>query len=77
MVSADGPADALVTADREACIGAAQCAYSAPAVFDQDDDGHVLVRDPHPGPHEWDAVREAVDLCPVQAIRLRGTADGT
>ncbi|MEV7189860.1 ferredoxin [Kitasatospora sp. NPDC093102] len=75
-MSAGRPADALVTADREACIGAAQCAYSAPAVFDQDDDGYVLVRDPHPGPHEWDAVREAVDLCPAQAVLLRGTAGG-
>ncbi|MFK0297185.1 ferredoxin [Streptomyces sp. NPDC090442] len=76
MVSAGEPAEARVTADRETCIGAAQCAYSAPAVFDHDDDGYVLVRDPHPGPHEWEAVREAVDLCPARAIVLRGTPDG-
>ncbi|WSK73420.1 ferredoxin [Streptomyces sp. NBC_01276] len=57
-----------VTADRETCIGAAQCAYNAPAVFDQDDEGYVVVVDPRPAPGEHEAVREAVDLCPARAI---------
>lgn len=76
-MSAGRPAEALVTADREVCIGAAQCAYSAPAVFDQDDDGYVLVRDPRPGPDAWEAVLEAVDLCPARAILFHGTSDGS
>ncbi|WP_316527782.1 ferredoxin [Kitasatospora brasiliensis] len=76
-MSAGRPAEALVTADRDACIGAAQCAYSAPDVFDQDDDGYVLVRDPRPGPDAREAVLEAVDLCPARAILFREAADGS
>ncbi|EDY53185.1 ferredoxin [Streptomyces clavuligerus] len=76
-MSTTGPDGARVTADRGACIGAAQCVYSAPAVFDHDDDGVVVVVDPRPGPQVWDAVREAVDLCPVQAVLLRLTAGGS
>jgi ferredoxin len=32
------------------CIGAGQCVLSAPAVFDQDDDGIVVLRDATPPP---------------------------
>lgn len=65
-----------VTVDRETCIGAAQCAFHAPAVFDHDDEGYVVVVDPRPAAAEHEAVREAVDLCPARAITF-DAAPGT
>jgi ferredoxin len=61
-----------ITADRSVCIGAGMCVVSAPAVFDQDDDGLVLllVDGPH-HPAEARAVREAVTLCPSGALVVR------
>lgn len=46
---------------------------TAPDVFDQDDDGIVVVRDDDPGPEHAEAVREAVDSCPSGALTLRDT----
>ena len=59
-----------VEADREVCISAGNCVMAAEAVFDQDEDGIVvlLVDDVPDG--EEDHVREAVKLCPSQALRL-------
>ncbi|MFJ1967888.1 ferredoxin [Streptomyces sp. NPDC087903] len=56
--------------DRDACIGAGQCALAAPGVFTQDDDGFSTVlpggqdrlRDP--------MLREAARACPVSAIAV-------
>jgi ferredoxin len=39
-------------------------------VFDQDDDGTVLVRLDRPTGETADRVREAVGLCPSGALRL-------
>lgn len=60
-----------ITADNERCIGAGQCVLTAPAVFDQDDDGLVTVLAPEPGAELTDAVRRAGDLCPSRAITVR------
>jgi ferredoxin len=59
-----------VEADRDLCISAGNCVMSAPAVFDQDDDGIVvlLVADVPEG--EVAHVRDAVKLCPAEALRL-------
>jgi ferredoxin len=70
-----------VTANRDVCIGAGQCVLTEPAVFDQDDDGTVLVRLDRPTGETADRVREAVGLCPSGALRLdedrtRERADG-
>lgn len=59
-----------VEADRDTCIQAGNCVMVAGAVFDQDDDGIVVVlTDPVPEGEE-DKVREAVKLCPSSALRL-------
>jgi ferredoxin len=58
-----------IAVDRELCIGAGQCVLSLPRVFDQNDDGLVVVRGV-PGRADGDAVREAVDRCPSHAIRI-------
>lgn len=56
-----------ISADRELCVGAGQCVLAAPAVFDQDDDGLVVVNAPD---QPVDAtIEDAVHLCPAGAIR--------
>lgn len=59
-----------ITADRDVCISAGNCVMAASAVFDQDEDGIVvmLVDDVPEG--EVDHAREAVKLCPSQALRI-------
>jgi ferredoxin len=59
-----------VGVDRDACISAGNCVMVADAVFDQDDDGIVvLLTDPVPEGEE-ERAREAVKLCPSGALRL-------
>ncbi|MHC5908861.1 ferredoxin [Streptomyces sp. S6] len=56
--------------DTDTCIGAGQCALTAPKVFTQDDDGYsTLVPD---GTDHLDdpLIREAARACPVQAITV-------
>lgn len=56
--------------DLETCIGCGMCTDACPEVFRMMDDGlaHPIV---DPVPHEeYDCVREAVDLCPVEAISI-------
>jgi ferredoxin len=60
-----------VHADPEVCIGAGLCALRVPEVFDQDDDGTVVIVRPDPDPAYRAAVEEAVRSCPSGAIRLR------
>ena len=59
-----------ISADREVCISAGNCVMAADAIFDQDEDGIVvlLVDDVPEG--EEDHAREAVRLCPSQALRI-------
>jgi ferredoxin len=59
-----------VSADRDVCISAGNCVMVADAVFDQDDDGIVTVLvDEIPEGQEGNA-REAVKLCPSQALQV-------
>ena len=51
--------------DRDTCIGAGACVATVPGVFDQDDDGVVVVgRDA-----AKIARRAAVEACPSAALR--------
>ena len=60
-----------VAADREVCIGSGNCVFSAPAVFDQDDDeGLVVLLTAEVDPQYVGAVREAVAHCPSGALRI-------
>lgn len=59
-----------VVGDREICMAAGVCVMTADAVFDQDDDGIVvLVADPVPADNERGA-RNAVRMCPSGALRI-------
>ncbi|HKN52820.1 MAG TPA: ferredoxin [Amycolatopsis sp.] len=62
-----------VSADNSKCVVSCMCVYRAPEVFDQDDDGLVLVRDPAPPAHLADEIRRAAEGCPVGAIQIEET----
>jgi len=59
-----------VLADRDVCISAGNCVMAAGAVFDQDDDGIVVVLSDEVPEGEEDHAREAVRLCPSEALRI-------
>ena len=59
-----------IGADRDRCIGAGMCVMTDEAVFDQDDDGVVVVLTEDVPDGEQKRVRDAVDLCPSGALSL-------
>jgi ferredoxin len=59
-----------VAADRDVCISAGNCVMVADAVFDQDEDGIVMVLVDEVPEAEEQRVRDAVNLCPSGALRL-------
>lgn len=59
-----------IAADRDACIGAGLCVATSDTVFDQDDDGIVLVLVENPEGADVDLAREAVSLCPSGALKV-------
>ncbi|MFJ5925154.1 ferredoxin [Kitasatospora sp. NPDC092948] len=59
-----------VTVDRSRCMAAGHCVVSVPEVFDQGDDGLVVLLDGAPVEERWQAVRLAVSLCPSRALSL-------
>lgn len=63
-----------IAADRDVCIGAGVCVTKAGAVFDQDDDGIVLViaEDVTADELAQRRVRNAVRRCPSGALYITG-----
>ena len=59
-----------VRADRDVCIGAGNCVMTLPDVFDQDDDGLVVVQDPQADDQPGELLRRAVLMCPSGAITV-------
>ncbi|MDI1446308.1 ferredoxin [Polyangium sp. 6x1] len=59
-----------VIVDVEKCCGAGQCVLLAPKVFDQRDDGIVILLDASPPKELHAVVREAATVCPAAAIQL-------
>jgi ferredoxin len=61
-----------IVTDTGRCVGAGQCALTEPAVFDQsDEDGTVVLLTDHAEGETLDRVREAIELCPSQALSLK------
>lgn len=59
-----------ISIDTDVCIGAGQCALTAPELFTQDDDGYGELL---PGTEEGTVgplAGEAARVCPVQAITV-------
>ncbi|MGK5728297.1 ferredoxin [Streptomyces sp. URMC 124] len=61
-----------VSVEAPRCVGSGQCAMLVPRVFDQDDDGIVVLLEEAPPEEVHDDVRQAVMTCPVQVISLDG-----
>ena len=60
-----------VVVDTQRCVGAGQCVWVAPQVFDQrEEDGIVRLIEPRPSEALHDFVREAERVCPARAIRI-------
>lgn len=60
-----------VVVDTSLCIGSGNCAMTAPAVFDQDEEQAVVVLlDDSPPEAERAAVALAVEQCPSAVIRI-------
>lgn len=59
-----------VAADRDICIGAGMCVMTTDAVFDQDDEGIVVVLTEQIPADEETRVRTAVGLCPSGALSI-------
>jgi len=58
--------------DQGKCVGAGQCVFAAPEVFDQgEDDGLVVLLQDEPSDELSDAVHDAAHLCPALAIKVR------
>ncbi|MEU9234825.1 ferredoxin [Streptomyces subrutilus] len=57
--------------DTGVCIGAGQCALTAPEVFTQDDDGFGGLLPGREDGAGSPLVREAARACPVSAITVR------
>ncbi|GAB1513289.1 ferredoxin [Actinophytocola sp. KF-1] len=61
-----------IVTDTARCVGAGQCALTEPSVFDQsDEDGTVVLMIDEVDGDTLANVREAVDLCPSQALSLK------
>jgi ferredoxin len=66
-----------VVVDPQRCVGAGQCVWVAPRVFDQrPQDGVVVLLQPRPGPDDEPYAREAAHLCPARAIRIEEDDEG-
>lgn len=59
-----------IEANRDICAASGQCASVATALFDQDDDGIVVLLTPEPAEGEEPLARRAATLCPSGAIRV-------
>jgi ferredoxin len=58
-----------VVVDLDKCADHGQCVFAAPEVFQLDENG-TLVYEPTPDESLRDAVEEAADVCPMQAISI-------
>jgi ferredoxin len=60
-----------VLADRDLCISAGMCVMTTQVVFDQDDDGLVVLLTDDVPDDERARVDDAVRLCPSGALKVQ------
>lgn len=63
-----------VTATSDTCAVSSLCVYHVPEVFDQDEEGRVVVVQPRPRPELHDDVRRAARGCPTRSITVHEDA---
>jgi ferredoxin len=56
--------------DRDKCTGLGICESLAPDYFEVDDDGDLVQLKEVVSPEDLQAVREAIDGCPTEALSL-------
>jgi ferredoxin len=61
-----------VTVDVDVCIASGACVLACPDVFQQDDDGLVVLVQDEPGSELHDAVHDAMAACPAAVITVEG-----
>jgi ferredoxin len=59
-----------LTADRDDCIASGNCVMISEALFDQDDDGVVVVLTEDVPADKEELAREAVKTCPASVLHL-------
>jgi ferredoxin len=59
-----------LSANRDDCIGSGNCVMISEALFDQDDDGVVVLLAEDVPEAEEQHAREAVKTCPASVLRL-------
>ncbi|MEU5060105.1 MULTISPECIES: ferredoxin [unclassified Streptomyces] len=59
-----------ISIDADKCCGAGQCVLIAPEIFDQDDDGIVILLNPAPSDDAGGAVEDAIAICPADVIHV-------
>lgn len=59
-----------VEVDPNICEGHGQCNAVAPEIYDLDEDGYCLIRNPDVPPELETAATEGAFACPVQAISI-------
>jgi len=57
-------------ADHDACIASGNCVMISEVLFDQDEDGIVVLLAEEVPEGEEDHAREAVKICPASVLRL-------
>jgi ferredoxin len=56
--------------DHDLCIGCGSCEDTCPEVFRVREDGYSWVISENPEPEQYGSIRDAADLCPVDAISI-------
>jgi len=59
-----------ITVERDCCISSGSCVLEAPGVFDQDDDGVVVLLQAEPTGDDMEPARNAALACPAAVITL-------
>ncbi|NIL57187.1 (4Fe-4S)-binding protein [Salinispora arenicola] len=67
--------DMRLNADTGRCVGAGQCVLTEPTVFDQCDDGVVVLVINRPEGEAAQRARHAVALCPSGALSVTEEVD--
>lgn len=62
--------DMKLSADRDDCIASGNCVMISEALFDQDDDGIVVLLAEDVPEDEAEHAREAVKTCPASVLHL-------
>jgi ferredoxin len=61
-----------IAVDPDRCVASGQCVMLAPELFDQDDDGIVILIDDVVADDRRDSAQQAIRVCPSAAITQVG-----